>query len=181
MPKLEKHVLVAGAAAGTVVGFDIDSLSERLSIIIMLLFSSIALTQIAVTSHKQVPYSTIVERYMSLGCVGGCNAYPLCDAFFACHGTIASDYARVFLSLSLSLSLCPSPFPSMQGYNVDGGDFGDFTCRSCQFGRTAASSDARALFVRWGAFSGESGSSILPLISASHLSQCLVAHLPIFR
>ena len=58
-------------------GFEIDALSDRLSIIIMLLFSSIALTQIAVTSHKKVPYSTIVERYMSFGCVCGCHALVL--------------------------------------------------------------------------------------------------------
>jgi hypothetical protein len=74
-----------GAAAGTVVGFHIDELSNRLSVIMMLLFSSVALSQIAVTSHKPVPYSTVVERYMTCGCVSGCH--PLMSDFFVHVGT----------------------------------------------------------------------------------------------
>lgn len=58
---------LVGAAAGTVVGFEMDELSNRLGIIMMLLFSSVALSQIAIKSHRVVPYATKIERYTSLG------------------------------------------------------------------------------------------------------------------
>ena len=57
----------AGAAAGTVVAFEMDELSDRLSMIMMLLLSSVALAQMAMTSHRAVPYATKIERYSSLG------------------------------------------------------------------------------------------------------------------
>ena len=48
-------------------GFDLYELSDRLSIIMMLLLSSVALAQIAMSSHRAVPYATKIERYSSLG------------------------------------------------------------------------------------------------------------------
>ena len=48
--------------------FDLNQMVERINIIMMLLLTSVALSQVSVTAHKRVPYSTHVEHYMSVGC-----------------------------------------------------------------------------------------------------------------
>ena len=54
---------------GSVLGFEIEDVEQRLNILMMLLLTSVALSQVSVGTHQKVPYSTTLETYMGVGIV----------------------------------------------------------------------------------------------------------------